>query len=106
MNFTITKDGLEDQLLDLSIRKERPELEDLMSKLITQDHENKMQLQEVEKNILDILNSESDILEDEKAVEILTQSKNITKEIVEKQKAAEVGIYNNHGLYNESQRRR
>lgn len=90
VNFTITKEGLEDQLLDLSIRKERPELEDLMSKLITQDHENKTQLQEVEKNILDILNSDSDILEDEKAVEVLTQSKNITKEIADKQKAAEV----------------
>jgi len=48
LNFTITKEGLDDQLLELCVRKEVPEDAELKSKLIVQSHENKKQLDEIE----------------------------------------------------------
>ena len=38
VNFMITKEGLEDQLLELCVAKEKPENEELRSKLIIQGH--------------------------------------------------------------------
>ena len=90
VNFTITSQGLEDQLLELAVAKEQPDLEERNSKLILQDHENKKQLEEIEKKILDVLNMEGNILDDENAIEILQQSKKIANEIEEKQKTSEV----------------
>jgi dynein heavy chain len=40
VNFTITQEGLEDQLLELCISKEEPEDQELRSKLIIQGYEN------------------------------------------------------------------
>ena len=90
VNFMITKEGLEDQLLEVAVTKEKPELEEQRTKLIIQDHENKKQLFDIEKQILDVLNKEGNILDDENALEILTKSKSVSNEIEEKQKAAMV----------------
>jgi len=95
VNFMITKEGLEDQLLEVAVTKEKPELEEQRTKLIIQDHENKKKLLDIEKQILDVLNKEGNILDDENALEILTKSKSISIEIEEKQKAAEVFKYLN-----------
>jgi len=91
--FTITKEGLDDQLLEITVTKERPELEEQRSKLIVQGHENRKQLEEIEKQILEILqSSKGNILDDEQAIDVLSQSKKISKEIEEKQKIASVRI--------------
>lgn len=90
INFMITKEGLEDQLLEVAVTKEKPELEEQRTKLILQDHENKRKLLEIEKQILEVLNREGNILDDENALEILTKSKLVSNEIEEKQKSAEV----------------
>ena len=93
VNFMITREGLEDQLLEVAVSKEKPELEEQRTKLIIQDHENKKKLLDIEKQILDVLNKEGNILDDENALEILTKSKLLSNEIEEKQKAAEVPYF-------------
>jgi dynein heavy chain len=59
--------------------------------LIVQSHENKVQLEDIENKILKILkSSKGNILDDEEAITVLSQSKQIAMEIEEKQIAAEV----------------
>lgn len=93
VNFMITKEGLEDQLLEVAVSKEKPELEEQRTKLILQDHENKKKLLDIEKQILEVLNREGNILDDENALDVLTKSKALSNEIEEKQKAAQVINY-------------
>ncbi|KAI8803834.1 dynein heavy chain and region D6 of dynein motor-domain-containing protein [Cladochytrium replicatum] len=90
LNFMITPEGLEDQLLGIVIAKERPELEEMKNQLLLQSAENKKQLQEIEDKILEVLSSsEGNILEDETAIQILSSSKVLAKSISEKQAIAE-----------------
>jgi len=87
----ITKEGLDDQLLEIAVNKEKPDLEEMRSKLIVQGHENKMQLEQIEQKILHILQtSHGNILDDEEAINVLSQSKQIALDIEEKQQSAEV----------------
>ncbi|KAJ3342735.1 Dynein heavy chain 7, axonemal [Gonapodya sp. JEL0774] len=90
LNFMITPEGLEDQLLGIVIAKERPELEEVKNQLLLQSADNKRQLQEIEDKILEVLSSsEGNILEDETAIQILSSSKVLAKTINEKQATAE-----------------
>lgn len=86
LNFMITMEGLQDQLLGIVVARERPELEEEKSQLIMQSAENKRQLKEIEDKILEVLStSEGNILEDETAIEVLSSSKKLANEISEKQ---------------------
>lgn len=90
LNFMITPDGLEDQLLGIVVAKERPELEEMKIQLLLQSAANKKQLQELEDKILEVLSSgEGNILEDETGIQVLSSSKVLAKTISEKQAAAE-----------------
>ncbi|XP_070559445.1 dynein axonemal heavy chain 12-like isoform X2 [Ptychodera flava] len=90
LNFMITPEGLEDQLLGIVVAKERPELEEERNALIVQSATNKRQLKEIEDKILETLSSsEGNILEDESAIQILDSSKVLSDEISKKQKIAE-----------------
>ena len=90
INFMITSEGLQDQLLGVVVAKERPELEQQKNQLIIEGAENKRKLKEIEDKILHILSSsEGNILEDSAAIDVLTVSKTISDEITEKQKIAE-----------------
>ncbi|KAI9097032.1 dynein heavy chain and region D6 of dynein motor-domain-containing protein [Phlyctochytrium arcticum] len=90
LNFMITPEGLEDQLLGIVVTKERPELEEEKTQLILQSAENKKRLKEIEDRILEILSSsEGNILENETAIEVLSSSKVLSAELSEKQKTAE-----------------
>lgn len=90
LNFMITPEGLEDQLLGIVVAKERPELEEMKSQLLLQSAENKKQLKELEDKILEVLSSsEGNILEDETGIQVLSSSKILAKTITEKQTAAE-----------------
>ena len=85
----ITPEGLEDQLLGIVVAREKPELEEERNELIVQSANNQKQLKEIEDKILEVLSSsEGNILEDEKAIEILSSSKVLSMEISEKQKIA------------------
>lgn len=86
LNFMITPEGLQDQLLGIVVARERPELEEEKNALIIQGAENKKQLKEIEDKILEVLSSsEGNILEDETAIKVLSSSKILANEITEKQ---------------------
>uniref|UniRef100_A0AAY4BVG2 AAA+ ATPase domain-containing protein n=1 Tax=Denticeps clupeoides TaxID=299321 RepID=A0AAY4BVG2_9TELE len=90
LNFMITPEGMQDQLLGIVVARERPDLEEEKQALILQGAENKRQLKEIEDKILEVLSSSEDnILEDETAVNILSSSKVLANEISEKQAVAE-----------------
>lgn len=66
INFALTLEGLEDQLLGIVVAKERPDLQELRQNLIADGAKNKEMLKLVEDNILKTLSeSKGDILEDE-----------------------------------------
>lgn len=91
LNFMITPQGLQDQLLGLVAAKEKPELEEKKNQLILESAANNKQLKEIEDQILEVLSSsEGNILEDETAIKILSSSKMLSEEISEKQKIASV----------------
>uniref|UniRef100_UPI00358F5A88 dynein axonemal heavy chain 12-like n=1 Tax=Myxine glutinosa TaxID=7769 RepID=UPI00358F5A88 len=90
LNFMITPEGLEDQLIGIVVAKEKPELEDERNARIIQSATNKRQLKETEDNILETLHlSTGNILEDESAIDILDSAKVMSNEITKKQQIAE-----------------
>ena len=52
LNFMITPVGLEDQLLNLVVQAERPELAEEKTRITLESAENKKQLEEIENKIL------------------------------------------------------
>ncbi|KAI9190457.1 hypothetical protein H9P43_001891 [Blastocladiella emersonii ATCC 22665] len=76
INFTVTKTGLEGQLLADVVKLERPELEEQRNSLILSISNDKRQLKEIEEKILRLLyNSQGNILDDEELILTLNQSK-------------------------------
>ena len=64
VNFTVTKSGLEGQLLSITINFEQPELEARKTQLLEEEERLKIQLSEFEKKLLEALaNSTGNILE-------------------------------------------
>ncbi|CAH1783204.1 unnamed protein product, partial [Owenia fusiformis] len=91
LNFMITPQGLDDQLLGIVAAKEKPELEEKKNKLILDGANNRRQLKQIEDKILEVLSSsEGNILEDETAIEVLSSSKVLSEEISEKQEIASI----------------
>ncbi|XP_052264555.1 dynein axonemal heavy chain 3-like isoform X1 [Dreissena polymorpha] len=89
VNFMITPQGLEDQLLGIVAAKEKPELEEKKNELILESAANQKQLKEIEDKILEVLSSsQGNILEDETAIKILSSSKALSEEIAAKQEIA------------------
>lgn len=89
INSALTLEALEDQLLGIVVAKEQPELQEKREYLIVQNALNSKTLKELEDNILKILSAtEINILEDEKATEILDSSKILSMDIKRKQVAA------------------
>lgn len=89
LNFMITTQGLQDQLLGITVARERPDLEAEKNNLIVQGAENKRMLKETEDQILEVLSSADNILEDETAVQILSSAKALANDINEKQVVTE-----------------
>uniref|UniRef100_A0A803U0S0 Dynein axonemal heavy chain 6 n=1 Tax=Anolis carolinensis TaxID=28377 RepID=A0A803U0S0_ANOCA len=76
INFTVTRSGLEDQLLSDVVRLERPELEDQRTQLIVSINSDKNQLKAIEEKILKMLfTSEGNILDKEELINTLQESK-------------------------------
>ena len=85
INFTVTENGLSDQLLALIVEKERPDLASKKIQLIQQQNQFKIKLKELEIGLLEKLNnSQGDILEDIELIENLEYSKKLSIEIEEK----------------------
>jgi len=83
INFTVTLEGLEDQLLGLVVREERPDLEKAKNNLVISLAADKKQLQELEDKILRLLSaSEGNILDDEVLINTLSDSK-VTSAVIQ-----------------------
>ncbi|XP_029655176.1 dynein beta chain, ciliary-like [Octopus sinensis] len=94
INFTVTPDGLEDQLLAAVVSKERPDLERLKSDLTRQQNEFKITLKELEDSLLARLSSaEGNFLGDYALVENLETTKRTAIEIEEKVAQAKVELW-------------
>ncbi|WIA13579.1 hypothetical protein OEZ85_007146 [Tetradesmus obliquus] len=90
INFTVTMQGLEDQLLGEVVRQERPELEDQRDRLVTSIAADKRQLQDLEDKILKLLREcEGNILDDEQLLATLNNSKLTSAAIQNRVKEAE-----------------
>ncbi|KAG8578265.1 hypothetical protein GDO81_010436 [Engystomops pustulosus] len=86
INFMITPVGLEDQLLTILAAEEKPDLEQRKNLLYLEGARTRKQLKEIEDQILEVLSlSQGNILEDERAIDILSSSKKLSQEIQEKQ---------------------
>ena len=55
VNFSITKNGLKDQLLGIIVARERPELEEERSQVTSQINENEKNLEDIGNKILNVL---------------------------------------------------
>jgi dynein heavy chain len=89
LNFMITPQGLQDQLLGVVVARERADLEEKKNELVLEGAENKRKLKEIEDEILEILSGEGNILENETAIVTLNQSKITSDDIKAKQAVAE-----------------
>ncbi|CAF0752073.1 unnamed protein product [Brachionus calyciflorus] len=90
INFSVTKSGLEDQILSDVVRLERPDLEDERNKLITNINNDKNQLKSIEDKILKMLfESEGNILDNEELVNTLNDSKTTSAAISRRLEEAE-----------------
>ncbi|KAI9188053.1 hypothetical protein H9P43_002444 [Blastocladiella emersonii ATCC 22665] len=84
VNFAVKERGLEDQLLGIVVRKEKPDLEDQKDKLVTSVAAAKKRLLELEDEILGLLSSsEGSLLDDEKMVNTLKTSKSIAEQVTQ-----------------------
>lgn len=87
INFIVTESGLEDQLLAMVIKHEKPELEQQKEALVNQQNEFMIKLAELESNLLKQLSDAdpSTILENKPLIEALEVTKQTSKEIKEQQ---------------------
>ena len=91
INFTVTKSGLEDQLLAEVVKADRPDLEEEKAALTRQQNEFKILLKSLEDDLLSRLSSAGDdILSDSALVENLEHTKATAAEIEGKVKLAKV----------------
>ena len=82
LNFAITPQGLEEQLLGALIRTELPEVEEKNSALTLDNARMKKELADIQKKILDLLtNCEGNILDDVEIIDTLDVSKKTSNEI-------------------------
>nr|XP_023509281.1 dynein heavy chain 9, axonemal isoform X3 [Equus caballus] len=91
INFTVTRDGLEDQLLAAVVSMERPDLEQLKSDLTKQQNGFKITLKTLEDNLLSRLSSASgNFLGETALVENLEITKQTAAEVEKKVQEAKV----------------
>ncbi|GMH98843.1 hypothetical protein TrLO_g14194 [Triparma laevis f. longispina] len=85
VNFSVTLQGLEDQLLALVVRKERPDLASQKAALIQQENQFKVKLKGLEDQILvQLAAAEGDVTEDRELIEGLEEAKRVSTEVSQK----------------------
>jgi len=85
VNFVITPLGLQDQLLQKVVAYEEREIAEKMSKFVQLGAANKARLKQCEDDILNLLSSGTNLLEDEEVINTLDNSKKIADDIAIKQ---------------------
>lgn len=102
IDFTVTQDGLEQQLLGRLISKEQKHLEDQLTQLQEDVTYNTKVLAEYDESLLDRLaSSDGNLLDDEKLIDVLAEIKLKSKEVNEKliearEKTIEIGEKREH----------
>ena len=82
INFTVTRSGLEGQLLGATIVHEQPELERKKTAMLKQEEDYKIKLDALEVALLEALaTAEGDLLENTNLIESLSQTKEASREI-------------------------
>jgi dynein heavy chain len=83
INFIVTEAGLDDQLLAMVVRVEKPELEQTKDEITRQQNEFKIVLANLEKNLLDLLAAAepATILENTELIESLEKTKETSNDI-------------------------
>lgn len=82
VNFTVTRSGLEGQLLSLILNHEQPDLEQRKTELLAKEERLKVQLADLEKQLLEQLaTAEGNILENKGLLESLNKTKSSSQEI-------------------------
>ncbi|KYK63964.1 putative dynein heavy chain 2 [Toxoplasma gondii TgCatPRC2] len=90
LNFSITPEGMEEQMLGLVVSLEAPELEEKKNKLVVNNAKMKKELKSLEDKILQLLSqSQGNILEDEVLINTLAASKRTAAEVNQKVREAE-----------------
>ena len=76
LNFTVTRSGLEEQLLAEVVKRERPDVEEKSGKLVAMMAKDRRQLSEIEEKILLLLSqSEGNMLDNQSLIDTLEESK-------------------------------
>ena len=76
LNFTVTRSGLEEQLLSEVVKRERPDVEERSAKLVLMMAKDRRQLSEIEEKILLLLSqSEGNMLDNQSLIDTLEESK-------------------------------
>jgi len=89
IDFTVTMQGLEDQLLSLVVLQERPDLEDQRQKLGKEIAMYKTKVLELEAQLLfKLANVQGNLLDDKDILDVLNNTKVTSVEVAEKLKAA------------------
>ena len=91
INFTVTESGLEDQLLALVVKKERPDLAQQKEQLIQDLNGYKIKLSNIQNSLLkQLAEQKGDILDDIALIESLEDAKKVSTETSEKVSLATV----------------
>lgn len=95
LNFAITPEGLQDQMLGIVVQKEQPEMEEKKQELVKNSASMNKQLKDIEDDILRLLSADGDILESKELIDTLEYSK-VTNAVIgkalEEAKVTEVEI--------------
>merc|ERR1719359_2064585 len=76
VNFSVTRAGLEGQLLGVTLQHEKPELEQRKSEMLQKEEKLKLELATLEKNLLiQLAQSSGDILKNEALLSSLNETK-------------------------------
>ena len=88
INYQVTVNGLEDQLLSVIVKLERKELEEQRERLIQETFNNKRLLKGLEDSLLrKLTTSKGNLLDNTELIETLEETKTKATEITEKQGA-------------------
>ena len=83
LNFTITPSSLQNQILSIILKSERPEVDKAKEDLIKAQRDFKLQLRQLEEDLLSALNSEGNLLENDKVMSRLEDIKKKSHDISE-----------------------
>eukprot|EP01119_Soliformovum_irregulare_P017771 TRINITY_DN5330_c1_g1_i1.p1 TRINITY_DN5330_c1_g1~~TRINITY_DN5330_c1_g1_i1.p1 ORF type:complete len:2639 (+),score=886.96 TRINITY_DN5330_c1_g1_i1:107-7918(+) len=79
LNFTVTPEGLVDQMLSMVVEIDRPDLESQKNEIITKISDDKKQLKEIERKLLKMLgHARGNLLENESLINALSESKRMS----------------------------